>query len=61
MMGVMALFQLHFLQNACLRVRMTNEWGHLYCIDTFLVKPKSVDVVFFFVLARTYMYIVSTH
>ena len=34
-MGVIALF--HFLQNACFWVRMAPRWGHLYCIDTFLV------------------------
>ena len=36
-MGVMALFQHHFLQNACLRVRMAPGWEHLCCIDRFLV------------------------
>ena len=36
-MGVMALFQLHFLQNACFLVRMAPGRGHLCCIDTFLV------------------------
>ena len=36
-MRVMAPFQLHFLQNACVRVRMAPGQGHLCHIDTFLV------------------------
>ena len=36
-MGVMVLFQLHFMRNACFRVRMAPGRGHLYHIDTFLV------------------------
>ena len=38
-MGVMALFQLHFLQNACLWVRMVPGWGRMCPVDTFLVFP----------------------
>ena len=36
-MRVMALFQLHFLQNACVQVRMDPGQGHLCYIYTFLV------------------------
>ena len=36
-MGVMAIFQLQFLQNACFRVKMAPGQGHLCSIDTFLV------------------------
>ena len=37
----MALFQLHFLQNACFYVRMTPKGGHLCRLDTFLVFHKN--------------------
>ena len=36
-MRVMALFQLHFLSNACVWVKMAPGRGHLCHIDTFLV------------------------
>ena len=39
-MRVMALF--HFLQIACVRVRMAPGWGNLCRIDTFLVSPFSL-------------------
>ena len=35
-MRIMALFQIHFLQNACEWVRITVGGGHLCHIDTFL-------------------------
>ena len=47
-MRVMALFQIHFLQNACVPVRMAPGQGHLCHIDTFLVVFWRVLFCFFY-------------
>ena len=49
-MRVMALFQLHFLQNACVQVRVAPGEGHLCHIDTFQVlfcRDERVWIVYF--------------
>ena len=51
-MVVMALFQIHFLQNACFWVRMTPGQGHLCHIVTFLVL-LSIQKHTLWVLVRT--------
>ena len=47
-MMMMALFQLHFLQNACFRVRLAPGRGHLCHNDTFLV--FNIQVFIFFLI-----------